>query len=59
LGGRGRGRQISEFKASLIYRASSRTARAIQRNHVLKKRGVGRGRGREGGRGEREIGDSV
>jgi hypothetical protein len=28
----GRGRQISEFKASLVYRVSSRTARAIQRN---------------------------
>jgi hypothetical protein len=29
---RGRGRQISEFKASLVYRVSSRTARAIQIN---------------------------
>jgi hypothetical protein len=28
----GRGRQISEFKAGLVYRVSSRTARAIQRN---------------------------
>jgi membrane protein involved in colicin uptake len=28
--GRGRGRQISEFEASLVYRVSSRTARAIQ-----------------------------
>jgi hypothetical protein len=28
----GRGRQISEFEASLVYRVSSRTARAIQRN---------------------------
>jgi hypothetical protein len=35
-GGRGRGRQISEFKASLVYKVSSRTARAIQRNSVLK-----------------------
>jgi hypothetical protein len=33
----GRGRQISEFKASLVYKVSSRTARAIQRNPVLKK----------------------
>jgi hypothetical protein len=33
----GRGRQISEFKASLVYRVSSRTARAIQRNPVSKK----------------------
>jgi hypothetical protein len=30
-----RGRQISEFKATLVYRMSSRTARAIQRNPVL------------------------
>jgi hypothetical protein len=27
----GRGRRISEFKASLVYRVSSRTARATQR----------------------------
>jgi hypothetical protein len=27
---------ISEFKASLVYRVSSRTARAIQRNPVSK-----------------------
>jgi hypothetical protein len=33
----GRGRQISEFEASLVYKAeSSRTARAIQRNPVSK-----------------------
>jgi hypothetical protein len=32
-----RGRWISEFKASLVYRVSSRTARATQRNHVLRK----------------------
>jgi hypothetical protein len=32
----GRGRRISEFKASLVYRVSSRTARAIQRNPVSK-----------------------
>jgi hypothetical protein len=34
---RGRGRQISEFKASLVYKVSSRTARAKQRNPVSKK----------------------
>jgi hypothetical protein len=34
----GRGRQISEFEASLVYRVSSRTARAIQRNPVLRKK---------------------
>jgi hypothetical protein len=33
----GRGRRISEFKASLVYKVSSRTARAIQRNPVSKK----------------------
>jgi hypothetical protein len=33
----GRDRQISEFKASLVYTVSSRTARATQRNPVLKK----------------------
>jgi hypothetical protein len=31
-----RGRWISEFEASLVYRMSSRTARAIQRNPVWK-----------------------
>jgi hypothetical protein len=33
----GRGRWISEFEASLVYRVSSRTARAIQRNPVSKR----------------------
>jgi hypothetical protein len=32
----GRGRQISEFEASLVYRVSSRSARATQRNPVSK-----------------------
>jgi hypothetical protein len=32
----GRGRWISEFEASLVYRVSSRTAMAIQRNPALK-----------------------
>jgi hypothetical protein len=32
----GRGRRISEFKASLVYRVSSRTAKATQRNPVSK-----------------------
>jgi hypothetical protein len=32
----GRGRWISEVKASLVYRVSSRTARATQRNPVSK-----------------------
>jgi hypothetical protein len=32
----GRGRQISEFEASLVYRVSARTAKATQRNPVSK-----------------------
>jgi hypothetical protein len=32
----GRGRRISEFEASLVYRVSSKTARARQRNPVSK-----------------------
>jgi hypothetical protein len=32
----GRVRRISEFKTSLVYKVSSRTARAIQRNPVSK-----------------------
>jgi hypothetical protein len=32
----GRGRRISEFEASLVYRVSYRTARAIKRNPVSK-----------------------
>jgi len=45
----GRGRWSSEFKASLVYRASSRTARATQRNPASKKK-----RGEEGGRRKRK-----
>jgi hypothetical protein len=33
----GRGRWISEFKASLVYKVSSRTARATQRNPISKR----------------------
>jgi hypothetical protein len=33
----GRDRQICEFEASLVYRVSSRTARAIQRTSLLEK----------------------
>jgi hypothetical protein len=32
----GRGRRISEFEASLVYRVSSRTARTTQKNPVSK-----------------------
>jgi hypothetical protein len=31
-------KRISEFKASLVYRVSSRTAKATQRNPVSKKK---------------------
>jgi hypothetical protein len=34
----GRGRRISEFKDSLVYKVRSRTAKAIQRNLVSKKK---------------------
>jgi hypothetical protein len=33
----GRGRQISEFEASLVYRVSSRTAKAIYRETLSRK----------------------
>jgi hypothetical protein len=32
----GRGRRVSEFEASLVYKVSSRTARATQRNPASK-----------------------
>jgi hypothetical protein len=34
----GKGRRISEFEASLVYKVSSRTARAMQRNPVSGKK---------------------
>jgi hypothetical protein len=34
----GRGRRISEFEASLVYRVSSRTAKATKRNQKKKKK---------------------
>ena len=34
----GRGKRISEFEASLVYRVSSRTVRTTQRNPVLEKK---------------------
>jgi hypothetical protein len=33
----GRGRKIAEFEVSLVYRVSSRIAKATQRKHCLKK----------------------
>jgi hypothetical protein len=38
LGGRGRGRKISRFKASLVYKGSSSAIKDTQRNPVLKKK---------------------
>jgi hypothetical protein len=43
----GRGRRISEFKASLVYKVSSRTAKATQRNPVWGGGGVGEGRNKK------------
>jgi hypothetical protein len=34
------GRRISEFQASLVYEANSKTARAIQRNTVSKNKQI-------------------
>jgi hypothetical protein len=47
----GRGRRISEIKASMVYKVSSRTARVIQRNPVSNKK-----RERERREREREKG---
>jgi hypothetical protein len=33
----GRGKRISEFEASLVYRVSSRTARAVSKQNTTKK----------------------
>jgi hypothetical protein len=44
----GRGRGISGFKVSLVYRVSSRTARATQRNPVKRERERERERERDG-----------
>jgi hypothetical protein len=41
----GRGRWISEFEASLVYKVSSRTARATQRNPVSKNQKKKKGQG--------------
>jgi hypothetical protein len=55
-------RQVPGFEASLVYRASSRTARAAQRNPVSEKKKKGkkeRKGGREGGKnGGRKGGNS-
>jgi hypothetical protein len=36
LSGRDRGRLISEFEGSLVYKSSFRTAKAILRNDIMK-----------------------
>jgi hypothetical protein len=55
----GRGREISEFKASLVYRVSSRTVRATQRNPVsqTKKKGGGQGTSRRNGMRNNQVAD--
>jgi hypothetical protein len=50
----GRRRRISEFEASLVYKVSSRTARAIQRNPVLEKEKEEEGGGRKRRRKKKE-----
>ena len=37
-GGQELRKQVSEFQANLVYKVTSRTARAIQRNAVLEKK---------------------
>jgi hypothetical protein len=41
----GRDRWISEFEASLVYKVSSRTARATQRNPVSKNKNKNKNQG--------------
>jgi hypothetical protein len=55
----GRDRQVSEFEASLVYRTSSRTTGATQRNPILeeKKKRKERRKEREGERGRRRGGE--
>jgi hypothetical protein len=50
----GRGRRISEFEASLVYRVSSRTARATQRNPVSRKKKKKKTKKRMGWGGRKE-----
>ena len=54
---RGRGRWSSEFEASLVYKASSRTAKATQRNPVLGKKKRTKQTKEEGGE-RRGVGES-
>jgi hypothetical protein len=48
---------LCEFEASLIYRVSSRTNRATQRNPISKTQRTAGGGGGGGGGGEREEKD--
>ena len=50
----GRGRQISEFEASLVYRVSSRTARATEKPCLEKPRERERGKRKRKGRKRRK-----
>jgi hypothetical protein len=42
-----KGRQVSESEANLVYRGSSRTTRATQRNPVLEKKKKERKKGKK------------
>jgi hypothetical protein len=52
----GRGKWISEFEASLVYKVSSRTARAIQRNPVSKNKNNNTKERKKGRKKERKKG---
>jgi hypothetical protein len=55
----GRGRQISRFEASLVYKVSSRTVRAIQRNPVSKTKKTNKKKERRKKKREREKGKKM
>jgi hypothetical protein len=50
-----RGKWISEFEASLVYRVNSRTARATQRNPVLKNQNNNKKEGEKKGPSIRKV----
>jgi hypothetical protein len=55
----GRGRQISEFEASLVYRVNPRTARATQRNPVSKKQNKTQNKTKQNKTKQKEKGDEL
>ena len=52
----GRGRQISEFEVSLVYRVSSRTAKSTQRNPVSKNKNNNKKQANKQTEDKREMG---